>query len=91
MAIFISVKICFLTPQGLEFDTERSKLRSPSAARRSKGVARFQIHDRVGSKNRFSHEFNATTVSCTYCDICSFVSLLPDCEIVGVIRGVALI
>ena len=47
-------KFSFFAPEGLNLIQSVAILRSPSAARRSKGEARYQIHARRGKKTEFS-------------------------------------
>ena len=51
--IFSSAKFRFLSPRALEFYTERSNFAEAELARRSKGEARYKIHERLGSKTEF--------------------------------------
>ena len=51
------VKFFFWPPRALEFYTERSILRSPSAARRSKAKRGIKFQSEWGSKNEFQSRF----------------------------------
>ena len=62
------VKICFWTPKGLDFDTERSNLRNPSVARCSKAKRSIKIMTEWGPKTDFQTSFMETTVSFPYYD-----------------------